>query len=181
MSTAIPFEELTLDAVRNAKVRARRRGIELMLRSGRGEDVRQITPRDVRANDDLGITAGTENNEYVPAAGVAGTDLTYINQALTSNKFLIIFGIAVNSVATRPLISAVRFQTGAAGNNTKAEVDLQRGYPYNIHSWFLDDPVLYGPSETVFIQLEVANSWSVGDVTVPIMGIIFEPAGQTVA
>lgn len=181
MSSAIPFEELSLDAVRNAKLRARRRGIELMLRSGRGEDQAQVTPRDVRANDDLGLTAGTENNEFVPAAGTAGTDLTYINNALTANKFLIIYGVAVNSVVVRPHVSAIRFQTGAAGNNTKAEVDLQRGYVYNIHSWFLDDPVLYGPSETVFIQLEVANTWALGDIMIPIMGLIFEPAGQTVA
>ena len=36
--------------------------------------------------------------------------------------------------------------------------------------WFLDDPVMYGPNETVFIQLEVAVSWAIGDVMVPIMG-----------
>ena len=181
MSHAIPFEELTLDNVRNAKTRARRRGIELMLKSGRGESAAQVTPRDVRANDDLGITAGTENNEYAPAAGAAGTDLVYINQQLGANKFLIIYGVAVNSPAVRPQITAVRFKVGAAGNNTKAEVDLQRGYVYNIASWYLDDPVFYGPSETIYIELEVATAWAVGDIQVPIMGYIFEPAGQTVA
>lgn len=181
MSSAIPFEELTLDNIRNAKLRARRRGVELMLRSGRGESEAQITPRDVRANDDLGLTTGTENNEFLPAAGVAGTDLAYVDNAMGGNKFLIIFGVAVVSSAVRPHVTAIRFKTGPGGANTKAEVDLQRGYAYQIHSWFLDDPVLYGPNETVFIQLEVAVSWTAGDLMLPISAYVFEPAGQHVA
>jgi len=60
-------------------------------------------------------------------------------------------------------------------------VDLQRGYAYDIHSWYLDDPVVYGPSETVYIELEVAQTWAVGALTVPIAGYIFEPVAQTVA
>lgn len=182
MSSAIPFQELSLDNIRNAKMRARRRGIELMLKAGRGEDAAQVTPRDLRANDDLGLSQGTEVNEWVPAAGTAGTDLTYINAALGANKFLIIYGIVVRSIQpVRPFVTAVRFKTGSAGANTKAEVDLQRGYAYEMWSWYLDDPVVYGPSETVFIQLEVGQTWVLGDIEVPISGYVFEPAGQTVA
>lgn len=181
MSAAIPFQELTPDSIRNAKVRARRRGYELMLRSGRGESPEQVTVRDLRANDDLGLSQGTETNEWVPAAGTAGTDLTFINSALGANKFLVVYGCAVVSAQVRPYVTAIRFKTGAAGANTKLEVDLQRGYAYEIPSWYLDDPVVYGPSETVFIQLEVAVTWAVGDLTLALAGYIFEPSGQTVA
>ena len=182
MSTAIPFQELSLDNVRNAKVRARRRGFELMLNSGRGESVNQITPRDLRANLDLSINNGTEANEWVPAAAAAaGTDLVYVNAQLGNNKFLIIYGMAVIEAAVRPHVSAMRFKTGTGGANTKAEVDLGRGYAFRDTAWYLDDPVVYGPSETVYIELEVAVPWSVGDLLLPLMGFVFEPAGQAVA
>lgn len=181
MSTAIPFQELTLDAVRNVKLRARRRGIELMLRSGRGEAEAQVTPRDFRANDDISVNNGTEPNEWTPAAGTAGTDLAYVNAALGANKFLIIYGVSVVAAVVRPYVTAIKFKVGTGGANTKAEVDLQRGYAYRDWVWFLDDPVVYGPSETVYILLEVAVTWAVGDLTVPLAGLIFEPAGQTVA
>jgi len=181
MSSAIPFAELTQDNIRNAKIRAKRRGIELMLRSGRGEAANQVVPRDVRANLDLSINNGTEANEFVPAAGTAGTDLAYVNADLGSNKYLVLYGMASISAAVRPHVPAVRFKTGANGANTKAEVDLQRGYGYNEQVWFLDDPVWYGPSERMYIELEVAVSWAVGDLVFPLFGYLFEPAGQVVA
>lgn len=181
MSAAIPVRELSHDAIRAVKLRARRRGYEYMFRGGRAEDKQQVTPRDIRANLDLGINNGTEPNEFAPAAGTAGTDLVYVNNALTSNKFLVIFGFSIiDAHPIRPFITAIRFRSGA-GAVTKLEVDLQRGYGYDHWAWFIDDPVWYGPSETVYIELEVGVTWALGDVEVPISGYVFEPAGQVAA
>lgn len=181
MSSAIPMKELTHDAIRHIKLRARRRGYEYMFRGGRAEDKQQVTPRDIRANLDFGLTTGTETNEWVPAAGTAGTDLVYVNSALSANKFVVIYGVAIiDTHAIRPFVTAIRFRSGA-GAVTKLEVDLQRGYAYDEWVWFLDDPVWYGPSETVYVELEVGTTWVAGDIEVPIFGYIFEPSGQVAA
>ena len=136
MSLAIPADELSTDAKRNARMVTRRRLIELMIASGKAQNAKQVTTRMVAPNDDLSITNGTENNEWVPAAGTAGTDLAYVNAAtLRNNKYLGIYGFGVVSANVRPQISTVRFRIGTGGANVLAELAIGHGFAYENHVW----------------------------------------------
>ena len=181
MSLAIPADELSTDAKRNARMVTRRRLIELMIASGKAQNAKQVTTRSVAANDDLSLTNGTENNEWAPAAGTAGTDLAYVNAAsLGNNKYLGIYAFADISAAVRPHIATWRFRIGTGGANVLAELAVAAGYAYENHVWYLDDPIIYQPTDIVTVTLEVAVSWSVGQVVLPIMGFLAEPSGQSV-
>jgi hypothetical protein len=142
----------------------------------------QVTIRDVKANTDLGITAGTDNNEWVPAAGTAGTDLDYVSltAGLGNNKYLGIYGFSIISANVRPQVISVRFRIGTGGANVLADLDIQRGFGYENHVWYLDDPVIYQPTDVITVSLEVAVSWGVGGIVMPLAGFLAEPSGQSV-
>jgi hypothetical protein len=74
MSIAVPADELSIDSKRNAKLVTRRRLVDLMIASGKAQNARQVTIREVQMNVDLGGTAGTDSDEFISAATVAGTD-----------------------------------------------------------------------------------------------------------
>lgn len=160
----------------------RRRLVDLMIASGKAQNPKQVTIRDVKANTDLGLTNGADNNEWVPAAGTAGTDLDYVSltTGLGNNKYLGIYGFGYLAASVRPHIVSVRFMIGTGGANVLADLDIGRGFAYEHHVWYLDDPVIYQPTDVVTVRLEVAQSFSVGQVVFPLAGFLAEPAGQTV-
>ena len=181
MSVAIPADELSVDNKRNAKMVTRRRLVELMIASGKAQNAKQVTIRDPKANVDMGLTNGSDNNEWVPAAGTAGTDLAYVNGAsLGNNKYLGIYGFSIISASVRPQVVSVRFRIGTGGANVLADLDIQRGFGYENPVWYLDDPVIYQPTDVMTVTLEVAVSWAVGAIVFPLAGYLAEPAGQSV-
>ena len=181
MSLAIPADELSLDSKRNARTVTRRRLIELMVASGKAQNAKQVTIRDVKFNVDLGETGNGDGNEFTPAAGVAGTDLNYINgRTLGNNKYLGVFGFAIVSAFVRPPVVSVRFRIGTGGANVLADLDISRGYAYENPVWYLDDPIIYQPTDVMTFSFEVAVAWAVGQVVFPIAGYLAEPAGQSV-
>ena len=84
MSIAVPAYELSIDSKRNAKLVTSRRLVDLMIASGKAQNARQVTIREVQANVDLGMTAGTDNDEFITAATTAGTDLAIVDNALAT-------------------------------------------------------------------------------------------------
>ena len=182
MSVAIPADELSIDSKRNAKMVTRRRLTELMIQSGKAQNPKQVTIRKAQANNEFGVTAGTDNNEWVPAAGTAGTDLSYVNGvSLGNNKYLGVYAFAsISAAAVRQHVISVRFRIGTGGANVLADLDLGEGYAYENQVWYLDDPVIYQPTDVMTVTFEIAVSWSVGQLMFPIAAYLAEPAGQSV-
>ena len=180
MSVAIPYQELTLDSIRNAKMMTRSRIVDLMMKSGKASAPNQVTVRAPKANTDLGIANGTDTDEFVTAALTANTDNVYINSALANNRYFGVYGISVRHINPRPPIHEVLLRIGTGGANVLANLDLQAGYAYRDWCWFLDDPVIYQPTDTVYVTLGVAVTSGAGTVWVVPMGYIAEPAGQLV-
>lgn len=180
MSVAIPADELSIDAKRNAKMRTRRNLVDLMINSGKATNPKQVTIREIKANEDMGLTNGTENNEWIPAATTAGTDLTYVNNALGNNKYAGFYGFAIIGAFVRPPIATVRFKVGTGGANVLADLEIQGGYGYENWEWYLDDPIIYQPTDTVFVQFENSVTAGLGTLVVPLRGYLAEPSGQSV-
>lgn len=179
MAVAIPVQELTLDAIRNMKMVARRRLVQLMITAGKAQNRDQVTIREGFANSDFGLTNGTETEEFVPAATTANTDLAYINSALGNNKYAAIYSFSIVTATVRPPIVGIQFKVGTGGANTLADLEIQRGYAYEYKMWYLDDPIVYQPTDTVYVVLRNAVSQAVGAVMVALGAFLAEPAGQT--
>lgn len=180
MSVAIPARELTLDAIRNAKMVARRKLTELMILSGKAQSPQQITIRGSLANDDFGLTNGTDNDEYTLPATTAGVDTTYINNALGNNKYVAIYSFSLINANVRMPVIRIQFKVGTGGANVLADLDLQRGWAYDWPVWFLDDPVIYQPTDNMFVNLTNATTQGANATQLPLGAFIAEPAGQTV-
>ena len=179
MSLAVPADELSIDSKRNAKLVTRRRLVDLMIASGKAQNARQVTIREVQANVDLTMTAGTDDDEFLSAATTAGTDLAYVNASLGNNKYAGFYGVSVVNSSVQPAVWGVVFKIGTGGANVLADVDLQGGYAYENHVWYLDDPVIYQPTDTVYVLLRNAVSQT-GGVNICLRGFLAEPAGQSV-
>ena len=179
MSIAVPADELSIDSKRNAKLVTRRRLVDLMIASGKAQNARQVTIREGQANGDLGMTAGTDNDEFITAATTAGTDLALVVNALGNNKYAGCYGVSIVNASVQPVVWGVVFKIGTGGANVLADVDLQGGYAYENHVWYLDDPVIYQPTDTVYVLARNAVSQS-GGVNITLRGFLAEPAGQSV-
>ena len=179
MAVAIPVQELKLDSIVNMKMVARRRLVELMVNAGKAQNRNQVTIREGFGNADFGLANGTDNEEFVPAATTANTDLTYINTALGNNKYVAIYSFSIVTATVRPPIIGIQFKVGTGGANTLADVEIQRGYAYDYKVWYLDDPIIYQPTDTMFIVLRNAVTQAVGSVMVALGAFLAEPAGQT--
>lgn len=179
MAVAIPVRELSQDSLRNMKMLTRRRLTDLMIQSGKAQNARQVTIREAFGNADLGLTNGTDNEEFVPAATVANTDTVYINSALGNNKYLGVYSFSIISASVRPPVIGVQFRIGTGGANTLADLEVQRGYAYDFPMWYLDDPIVYQPTDTVYVVLRNAVAQAVGSLMVALGAYIAEPAGQT--
>ena len=178
MSCIIPVSELTPDSIRNMKLKARRMLTELMVRAGKVQSPSQVAVRDIRANDDFTIANGADTNEFLTAALVAGTNSTYVNMVLAANRYVAIFAIAIDSTLPAPI--TMLFQVGPGGTTTRAYVDLQKLYVEQEFMGYLDDPVIYQPSDTVFIAMEIGRTDAAGQRVV-LYGYVAEPMGQSVS
>ena len=135
MSIAVPADELSIDSKRNAKLVTRRRLVALMIASGKAQNARQVTIREVQANVDLTMTAGSDDDEFFSAATTADTDLAYVNAALGNNKYAGFYGVSIVNASVQPAVWGVVFKIGTGGANVLADVDLQGGYAYENHVW----------------------------------------------
>lgn len=178
MSAIIPVSELTQDAIRNMKLKARRMLVELMVRAGKVQAPSQVAMRDIRANDDLTIANGADTNEFLTAAMVAGTNLTYVNALLAANRYLAIFAVAVDSTLPAPI--TMLFQVGPGGTTTRAYVDLQKLYVHEQFLGYLDDPVVYQPSDPMFIAMEIGRTDAAGQRVI-LIGYVAEPMGHSIS
>jgi len=179
MSIAVPADELSIDSKRNAKLVTRRRLVDLMIASGKAQNARQVTIREIQASVDLGMSAGTDSDEFISAATTANTDTVYVNSSLGNNKYAGFYGVSIVNASVQPAIWGIVFKIGTGGANVLADLDLQGGYGYENPVWFVDDPVIYQPTDTVYVILRNAVSQS-GGVNVCLRGFLAEPAGQSV-
>jgi len=178
MSCIVPVSELSIDAIRNMKLKARRMLTELMVRAGKVQAPNQVAVRDIRANDDLTIANGADTNEFITPALVAATNLTYVNALLAANRYLAIYAVAIDSTLPAPI--TMLFQVGPGGTTTRAYVDLQKLYVHDEFVGYLDDPVVYQPSDQMFIAMEIGRTDAAGQRVV-LIGYVAEPMGQSIS
>lgn len=180
MSVAIPTDELSIDSVKGMKNKARYALIEMMKRSGKAIASNQVTVRAAEANTDCGVTNGTDTDEWTTGALTAGTDYVYVNSQLGNNKYVVFYGVTIRGAFVRPPVIGSLFKIGANGANVMGDFDFQDGFGYEHFSWFFDNPIVYQPTDLMYIQLKVAVSQVANALQVTLRGLVSEPAGQSV-
>ena len=120
------------------------------------------------------MTSAVALNGSHPTFNVAAPQGTAV-----TNKYAGFYGISIVNASVQPAIWGVVFKIGTGGANVLADLDLQGGYAYENHVWYIDDPVIYQPTDTVYVLLRNAVSQT-GGVNVCLRGFLAEPAGQSV-
>lgn len=141
--------------------------IEIARSRGIGQGPAGLTVREVSGNRDLGLA--TDN--WVSAALAAGAWNNYINSALANNRAVGFYGVSCRDAVVTSV--RVRFQS-AGGGTTFKDVDVAPMYASLNQIMYLDSPVFYGPTDTVFVQL---YGVAVLASNFQLHGLIVEPAG----
>ena len=182
MSQLIHVKELSVDNIRNSKMVTRRKLAELILGASVVTTGKDVVFRDAMANTDLGITNGTDTDEFTTGAMTAGTDYTYVSltAGVPQNKRIGFYGMTIVGSYLRPPVIGALWLTGNGGANVMGDFDLQSGYGYEERSWFFDNPLIYNALDIITVRLRVAVSTAANALQVVLRALVAEPAGNSV-
>lgn len=144
-------------------------------------DGKIITPadgvvRDALPNNDYNLT----NNAWLTGALTANTVAAYINNALANNKYAAFWGVATDDPAIANYIYLLRFAVGSSGGSTRGRFQLERMYAQQDVVGYFADPVIYHPTETVYVEVTNRATYATG-IRLELLSLVAEPKGPFVS
>ena len=150
--------------------------ISLLKNDGKIIDFSSGVVRSGLANADFAVGNATAQNWVTPAL-TANTVATYINNALVNNKYAGFYGVC--SIAN-PACASLRFAVGSTGGATRGRYQLQQLYAELQSVGYFPDPIIYAPTETVFVEVVPTATVAAGEA-LPMLVLIAEPKGPFVS
>jgi hypothetical protein len=162
----VPFKELRFEDILRARQEAQNLLVEAI--RARGKRPEEYVVRDILPKTDLGLA----NEEWKISYTSAYTWETKINLTLPEDKFIVFYGVAVNSAA--PKTTAIKFYKDV----TPIEVvEVEKLYVYDEPIGFFT-PLAWSESETLRVDF-YGNA--TGDDYIVLLGFVAEKRRKTIA
>lgn len=176
-SFLIPARDLTPIEAKYVRDTLSETLVRLLQNDGKIINPDNAVVRDGLANADYAVGNATAQNWITPAL-VANTVATFINNPMTNNKYAGFYGVSTSSA--NPVISLLRFAIGATGGSTRGRFQLEMIYAELQPVGYFPDPVLYAPTETVFVEVTPYVANAAGERMV-LKSLVAEPKGPFVS
>jgi len=131
--------------------------------------------RDGLPDDDY----GEGNADWETGALVDNTVATIVNGALTANKAAGFYGVA--ALDANPVVDVLIFRVGSATGSVGARFQLEQLYAFEEPVGFFPDPPVYGPTDTVFIEVEPRDTKAAPGDNLPLLSLVAERKGPFVS
>lgn len=185
MSYAIPVDELSLSKIelyrKAAKEAAIKRALDLKLVADRTE----LVFKECAPGTDLTNPAGTgyTNETYITGAAVINTWTSVFDTAavpqLANNQIAVFYKITDETVPAA--CSAVRFRLGPTGTSTLGWFHIEQFLNIKLTpEVYLSEPIVYGPSQWLFIEFYPRIAVAVGE-RIAFGCFIAEPLGGSIS
>lgn len=122
---------------------------------------------------------GEGNTDWETGALTDNTVFTFINGALANNKYAGFWGLGAQDA--NPVVSTIRFAVGSTGGSTRGRFHLERLYAEQEAIGYFADPIVYHPTETVFIEGEPRDTKAAPGDNLVLFSLIAEPKGPFVS
>ena len=130
--------------------------------------------RDGLPDDDY----GEGNADWETGALTDNVVATYINGALANNKYAGFYGIAAQDA--NPVVDVVIFRVGAGGGVPRGRFQIEPLYAEQEAVGYWPEPIVYHPTETVFIEVEPRDTKAAPGDNLVLMSLVGEAKGPFV-
>lgn len=177
-SFIIPKDELTLTDMKDARARAISGGLA-RASSKLGMSESELMVRHVENILDFGTALDQWNTAALAAVGTAYSVLQAIAApTLANNKLAVFYKVGVQTVPNP--VSLLRFRSGGAAGNIKAEFDLEQITNGLTPEGYFSEPIPMDPTETFAIQVVAIIATGVL-ARIQLGCYLIEPKGQLIA
>ena len=145
-------------------------------------DGKVITPadavvRDALPNSDFNLT----NNNWVSGTLTANTASAMINYSLANNKYAGFWGGSTDDTNIASFVYSLRFAVGGTGGATRGRFQLERAYAEQEAVFLFADPIVYHPTETVYVEVVPRAALASPGVRLELFSLVAEPKGPFVS
>lgn len=122
---------------------------------------------------------GEAQADWETGALTDNTVATFVNGALANNKYAGFWGLAAPD--PNPVVDTMRFAVGTTGGSTRGRFHLERLYAEQEAIGYFADPIVYHPTETIFIEVEPRDTKAAPGDNLVLMSLVAEPKGPFVS